>query len=117
MRYRPRRRTGSASSPTTPSGINHFAIGYPTREAWLHQLDHLQANGIPFDLRGNHGMTHSVYVRDPDGNSVEILYDLPATCGRGDVNAALNYFEVLPAEGAGALEDDTEYHRFDPADA
>ena len=35
----------------------------------------------------------------------------------GDVNAALNYFEVLPGEGAGALEDDTQYHRFDPADA
>ena len=62
-------------------------------------------------------MTHSVYVRDPDGNSVEILYDLPPEVWSGDVNAALNYFEVLPAEGAGALEDDTEYHRFDPADA
>ena len=103
--------------PDHAVGINHFAIGYPTREAWLHQLDHLQANGIPFDLRGNHGMTHSVYVRDPDGNSVEILYDLPPEVWSGDVNAALNYFEVLPAEGAGALEDDTEYHRFDPAHA
>ena len=103
--------------PDHAVGINHFAIGYPTREAWLHQLDHLQANGIPFDLRGNHGMTHSVYVRDPDGNSVEILYDLPPRCGRATSTPPLNYFEVLPAEGAGALEDDTEYHRFDPADA
>jgi len=103
--------------PDHAVGINHFAIGYPTREAWLHQLEHLQAMGVPFDLRGNHGMTHSVYVRDPDGNSVEILYDLPPEVWSGDVNAALNYFEVLPGEGAGALEDDTEYHRFDPADA
>ena len=45
-------------------------------------------------------MTHSVYVRDPDGNSVEILYDLPPEVWSGDVNAALNYFEFLPAEGA-----------------
>jgi hypothetical protein len=56
-------------------------------------------------------------VRDPDGNSVEILYDLPAEVWSGDVNAALNYFEVLPGEGPGALQDDTDYHRFDPADA
>ena len=28
------------------------------------------ANDVPFALRGNHGMTHSVYIADPDGNGV-----------------------------------------------
>ena len=103
--------------PDHAVGINHFAIAYPDREAWLQQLEHMKANGVTFDLRGNHGMTHSAYIRDPDGNSVEILYDLPAEVWRDDVNAALNYFEVLPSDGPEALEDDTEYRRFDPADA
>jgi catechol 2,3-dioxygenase len=60
-------------------------------------------------------MTHSVYVRDPDGHSVEVLYDLPADVWASDVNAALNYFEVLPSDGPEALVDDTDYHRFEPS--
>ena len=70
--------------PAHAVGINHFAVAYPDREAWLAQLAHLQASGVQFDLRGNHGMTHSVYVRDPDGHSVEVLYDLPAEVWEGD---------------------------------
>jgi catechol 2,3-dioxygenase len=60
-------------------------------------------------------MTHSVYVRDPDGNSVEVLYDLPKEVWDGDVNAALNYFEFMPTEGPGSLEDSTDYQHFEPA--
>jgi catechol-2,3-dioxygenase len=101
--------------PDHSVGINHFAVAYPDREAWLAQLAHLQARGVQFDLRGNHGMTHSVYVRDPDGHSVEVLYDLPAEVWEGDVNAALNHFEMLPSEGPESLVDDTDYQRFEPA--
>ena len=103
--------------PDHAVGINHFAIAYPDREAWLAQLERMQAAGVTFDLRGNHGMTHSAYVRDPDGNSVEVLYDLPREVWEPDVNGALNYFEVLPSEGAEALADSTDYHRFEPTRA
>jgi catechol-2,3-dioxygenase len=27
-------------------------------------------------MRGHHGMTHGAYVVDPDGNGIEILYEL-----------------------------------------
>jgi catechol 2,3-dioxygenase len=53
-------------------------------------------------------MTHSVYVSDPDGNSVEVLYELPENVWVGDVNAALNYFDALPLDGTEALEDRTD---------
>jgi catechol 2,3-dioxygenase len=96
-------------------GINHIAISYPDRDAWLGQLAHLQECGVTFHVRGNHGMTHSAYISDPDGHGIEVLYDLPPDVWEGDVNAALNYFEPLPNEGPGALEDTTEYHRFTPA--
>ncbi len=100
--------------PAHAVGINHFAVAYPDRETWMAQLAHLQASGVPFDLRGNHGMTHSVYVRDPDGHSVEVLYDLPSEVWEGDVNAALNHFEMLPSDGPESLVDDTDYERFEP---
>ena len=93
-------------------GINHIAICYPDRETFLARLAHLKKKGVEFRMRGNHGMTHSVYVSDPDGNGVEVLYDLPAEVWKGDVNAALNYWEPVAAEGDAALADSTDYHRF-----
>ena len=60
-------------------------------------------------------MTHSAYVEDPDGNGIEVLYNLPDEVWSGDVNAALNHFEVLPLDGPEALVDDTNYVAFAPA--
>lgn len=90
-------------------GIVHIAFDYGTREAWLEQIEHLQKRGADFLVRGNHGMTHSVYIADPDGNGIEILYDLPEEVWQNDINGALNHFEVLPREGEEALQDDTNY--------
>ena len=53
---------------------------------------------MEFIVRGNHGMTHSAYIADPDGYGLEVLYDLPEEVWGGDVDAALNYFEYLPPE-------------------
>ena len=66
-------------------------------------------------MRGNHGMTHSAYIADPDGYGIEVLYDLPEEVWSGDVDAALNYFEYLPPEKE--LEDTTDYQRFGPNEA
>ena len=57
-------------------------------------------------MRLNHGMTHSIYIHDPDGHSIEVLYELPREQWEGDVEAALNYADVLPKEGAEALVDE-----------
>lgn len=102
--------------PDHAVGINHVAIGYPSRDEWLERLRTLRANGVEFLIRGNHGMTHSAYISDPDGHGIEVLYEVPAEAWEGDVNAALNYFEFLPSDGDAALEDTTDYHRFEPAD-
>ncbi len=59
-------------------GINHIAITYADRDQFLQHLAHLKANEIPFLVRGDHGMTHSVYIADPDGNGIEVLYEMPA---------------------------------------
>jgi catechol 2,3-dioxygenase len=94
------------------AGVNHIAIGYPDSETFVAQLRHLQANGVTFQLRGNHGMTHSAYIADPDGNGIEVLYELPAEVWEGDVRRALRHFEALPTEGPESLQDSTDYKVF-----
>jgi catechol-2,3-dioxygenase len=91
-----------------PMAINHIAITYPGREAWLHHLGRLREKGVKFDRRIDHGMTHSVYVHDPNGYGVELVYDLPREVWEGDIEAALNFARALPHEGAEALIDQTE---------
>lgn len=98
--------------PERTTGLNHLAIGYGSRDEWLGRVQVLRDAGVPFLVRGNHGMTHSVYVADPDGHGIEVLYDLPSEVWEGDVDAALSYFEHLPTEGDESLVDSTDYQRF-----
>ncbi len=95
-------------------GVNHIAIGYPDRESWLERIHHLKENGVEFKVRGNHGMTHSAYIADPDGYGLEVLYNVPSEAWKDDVDAALNYFEYLPVDGDDVFEDRTDYQRFGP---
>lgn len=88
--------------------VNHIAITLPSREAWLQQLAYLQDKGVKFDRRVDHGMTHSLYIHDPNGYGVELLYDLPREVWEGDIDAALNFVRVLPTEGPEALDDKAE---------
>jgi len=89
-------------------GLNHVAIAWPDRESWLTQIEFLQQKGVPFLRRVNHGMTHSVYIEDPDGHGIEVLYELPREVWEGDIDAAQNYVEHLPTKGAEALVDRTD---------
>jgi len=90
------------------AGINHVAIAWPDREAWLKQLEFLQSKGVPFHRRTNHGMTHSVYISDPDGHGIEVLYELPREVWEHDIDGAQNYSEQLPTEGEASLVDRTD---------
>jgi len=91
-----------------PQAINHVAIAMPDRESWQQKLADLQRQGVKFHLRINHGVTHSVYISDPNGYGVEILYELPRDLWEQDIDAGLNYLEMLPTEGPQALEDDLD---------
>lgn len=93
-------------------GVNHLAISYPSREDWLAKLEEIKTKDVKVVLRGNHGMTHSCYIEDPDGHGVEVLYDLPRDVWEGDVDAALSHFEFVPDEQF--LQDDTNYKVFGP---
>ena len=90
------------------SAVNHIAITLPSREAWLQQLAFLQSKDVKFGRRVDHGMTHSLYISDPNGYGVELLYELPREVWEGDIDAALNWVRPLPSEGPEALVDETE---------
>ena len=87
--------------------INHIAITYPDRESWLEQVQFLDDSGVKMNLRVDHGMTHSVYINDPNGYGVEVLYELPNEVWEHDIDGALNYAIVHPEEKL--LEDTTDY--------
>jgi catechol 2,3-dioxygenase-like lactoylglutathione lyase family enzyme len=90
-----------------PLAINHIAITYPDRTAWLEQVKFMEKQGVKMNLRVDHGMTHSVYVNDPNGYGVEVLYELPHEVWKDDIDGALNYAVRYPREQL--LQDTTDY--------
>uniref|UniRef100_UPI00404B6CCE VOC family protein n=1 Tax=Cephaloticoccus sp. TaxID=1985742 RepID=UPI00404B6CCE len=60
------------------TGLFHAAILYPTRAALADALRRLESAGIPLDGASDHGVSHALYLRDPDGNGLELYWDRPA---------------------------------------
>ena len=58
-------------------GLYHLAVRYPTRAALADALRRLRAAGIPLDGASDHGVSEALYLRDPDGNGVELYRDRP----------------------------------------
>lgn len=100
-----------------PVAINHIAITMPSREAWLKRLAWLRENGVRFRARINHGPTHSLYITDPNGYGVEVLYELPREVWGENIQGAIDFAERLPIEGDEAFVDDTNYPQFGEAAA
>jgi catechol 2,3-dioxygenase len=101
----------------SPLAINHIAITMPNREAWLQQLAWLRHKGVKFERRVNHGMTHSLYIADPNGYGVEVLYELPRAVWGDNIQGALDFAEPVATEGDEAFVDDTDYPHFEKAKA
>src|SRR3981081_4375151 len=67
---------GSPPAPGT-TGLYHTAIVYPTRAALAAALRRVLAAEIPLQGATDHGVSESVYLRDPDDNGVELYCDKP----------------------------------------
>lgn len=59
------------------TGLYHLAILYPTRAALGDALRRLAAAGVPLEGASDHGVSEALYLRDPDGNGVELYWDRP----------------------------------------
>jgi catechol 2,3-dioxygenase len=94
---------GSAPAPGT-TGLFHLALLYPTRATLGDALRRLVDAGIQLDGAADHGVSEALYLRDPDGNGVELYRDLPREQWPLDADGklamftrALNLQELLAA--------------------
>ena len=59
------------------TGLYHLAIVYPTRAALADALRRLRGARIALEGASDHGVSEALYLRDPDGNGVELYWDRP----------------------------------------
>lgn len=70
----------SQGAPTASKygvGLFHTAILYPTRSDLALILKRLKEADYPLTGAADHGVSHALYLDDPDGNGVELYWDLP----------------------------------------
>jgi catechol 2,3-dioxygenase len=68
---------GGAPPGPGSTGLYHTAILYPTRKALADAFRRVTAAGIEIDGAADHGVSESLYLRDPDENGVELYCDRP----------------------------------------
>ena len=68
---------GGSPPPPTATGLYHLAILYPTRALLADAYARVLAAGIKLDGASDHGVSEALYLRDPDGNGVELYWDRP----------------------------------------
>ena len=68
---------GGSPPPPGTTGLYHAAILYPTRAALADALRRLIKAGIQLDGASDHGVSEALYLRDPDGNGIELYRDRP----------------------------------------
>ena len=68
---------GGNPPPQNATGLFHLAILYPTRVALADALRRLIEAKIPLEGASDHGVSEALYLRDPDGNGIELYWDRP----------------------------------------
>ena len=68
---------GGAPPPPGSTGLFHFAILYPSRRALGRAVRRVLEAGVGLDGASDHGVSEAVYLRDPDGNGIELYRDRP----------------------------------------
>jgi catechol 2,3-dioxygenase len=102
---------GGSPPPPGTTGLYHVAILYPTRAALGDALRRLAEAGWPLDGVNDHGTHEALYLRDPDGNGLELAWDRPEDQWPKDADGHLSFsgtrldLEGLLKEG---LESETQ---------
>jgi catechol 2,3-dioxygenase len=68
---------GGSPPPPGATGLYHLAIRYPDRATLGGALRRLVEAGVPLEGASDHGVSEALYLRDPDGNGVELYRDRP----------------------------------------
>ena len=85
-----------ATAPPMAIGMDHIAFTYGTPDDLFATFERLKAIGIEPVWTINHGPTLSFYYRDPDGNRVELQFDIQADASATNAWFAQSDFDVNP---------------------
>jgi catechol 2,3-dioxygenase len=97
---------GGPPPPAGTTGLYHVALLYPDRPSLARALRRVVEAGVPLEGASDHGVSEAIYLRDPDGNGVELYRDLPqadwprdAHGGLAMVTRRLDLRDLLAAAG------------------
>ncbi len=79
-------------------GLNHMAWMMESLDDLKELYQRLKDKNVPIDRVSDHGISIGVYLRDPDGNGIEVSYEIPRS--------------QWPREEKLFLDGDTEKGRF-----
>jgi catechol 2,3-dioxygenase len=97
---------GGTPPPAGHTGLYHAAVLYPDRASLAAAARRVLAAGLRLDGASDHGVSEALYLRDPDGNGVELYRDRPREEWPRDEQGRMTMFtrrldvETLLAEGA-----------------
>jgi catechol 2,3-dioxygenase len=94
-------RGGPPPAPGT-TGLFHVAFRYPDRASLADALRRLTEHGVRLDGASDHGVSEALYLRDPDGNGIELYWDRPRNEWPRDENGDLR-MGTLPLDLQGLL--------------
>lgn len=83
---------GGSPPPPGTTGLYHVAILYPTRALLADALRRLIAANHELDGAADHGVSEALYLRDPDGNGVELYWDRPPELWPRDAKGEIAMF-------------------------
>jgi catechol 2,3-dioxygenase len=66
---------GGQPPPPGTTGLYHVALLYPDRPSLARALRRVLDAGIELEGASDHGVSEALYLRDPDGNGVELYRD------------------------------------------
>ncbi len=100
---------GGSAPPSGTTGLYHVAIRYPDRATLGDALRRVVKARIPISGATDHGVSEAIYLRDPDGNGIELYRDRPReewprsedSDGVAMYNAPLDLEALLAEAGSG----------------
>jgi len=91
---------GGKPPASSHTGLYHFAILVPDRLELARAIKRLVAHDWPIDGMADHGVSEAIYLKDPDGNGIELYVDRPKDQWPKDNKGnLLMYTEPLDFEG------------------
>lgn len=83
---------GGVAPPPGSTGLYHVAFRYPSRAALAEALRRVTRHSVPLDGASDHGVSEALYLRDPDGNGLELYHDRPRELWPRDASGELRMY-------------------------